>query len=94
MNTDTDEQSFSEREDGIDIRKIFYQLLANWYWLAISVFICIGIAFVYLRYKTPNYNIAARVLVNDEKKGGGMLSSSNMLGDLGGLLGAKSTVDN
>src|SRR5690606_35391939 len=50
-------------------------------------------AYVYIRYTTPTYKIHAKLLVSDEKKGGGMLSSS-ALGDLSNLMGTKSSVDN
>src|SRR5690606_7136122 len=41
----------------------------------------------------PVYKIHAKLLISDESKGGGMLSSS-ALGDLSGFVGGKSSVDN
>lgn len=68
------------------------KLLKNWYWLALGAFIGLALAFLYLRYTTPIYQINAKVLVNDEKKGAG--ADNALLGDLAGLMGGKSTVEN
>ena len=69
------------------------QLLSNWYWFVICGLVGLSIAYMYLRYSIPQYKIHAKLLVSDDKKGGGMLSSS-ALGDLSSLMGAKNSVDN
>lgn len=88
------ENRISQKDDALDIKQIVSRLLYNWYWILLSLLICVTFAVLYARYKTPSYKISARVLVNDEKKGSGLMAGSDILGDLGGLLGAKSTVDN
>jgi tyrosine-protein kinase Etk/Wzc len=80
--------------EGLDLKQILSRILANWYWIAASVLICLVFSNLYVRYKTPNYKISARVLVNDEKKGAGLSGGGDLLADLGGVLGTKSTVDN
>lgn len=80
--------------EGLDLKQILLRILANWYWIALSVLICLVLSNLYVRYKTPDYKISARVLVNDEKKGAGLSGGGDLLGDLGGILGTKSTVDN
>jgi len=82
-----------DKENQVDLLQLFYRALNNWYWICFSVFLCFSIAYLYVRYTTPIYKITARVLVNDDKKGGG-LGSSDAMGGLGNLLGTKSTVDN
>ena len=69
------------------------RIISNWYWFALCGLLGIVLAFLYLRYSVPVYNVHAKLLVSDDKKGGGMLSSS-ALGDLSGLMGAKNSVDN
>ena len=91
MNNQT-ENRVSNKDEPLDIKKIISRLLYNWYWILFSLIICVTISVLYARYKTPSYKISARVLVNDEKKGSGLMAGSDILGDLGGLLGAKSTV--
>lgn len=93
-NTISEYKTAHEDTEGLDLKQILSRILANWYWIALSVLVCLACANLYVRYKTPNYKISARVLVNDEKKGAGLSGGGDLLGDLGGLLGTKSTVDN
>ena len=83
-----------DKEVQVDFRRVIKKVLSSWHWIAFSIFICVLISYVYLRYQTPIYKISARVLVNDEKKGAGLGASNEVLADFGGLLGTKSTVDN
>ncbi|NQX39663.1 capsular exopolysaccharide family [Pedobacter steynii] len=93
-NTISEYKTAHEDTEGLDLKQILSRILANWYWIALSVLVCLACANLYVRYKTPSYKISARVLVNDEKKGAGLSGGGDLLGDLGGLLGTKSTVDN
>lgn len=84
-----------EEEDKINFSEVLSKLLDKWLWFVISIFICLLIAFIYTRYTAPLYQINAKLLVNDEEKGGGgMGNKAGSLMDLGGLLGAKNSVDN
>lgn len=60
-------------------------------WFVLSVIVCFGIAFVYLRYAIPQYKGDITILVKDDKKGNG-LSELSAFSDLG--LGKKSNFDN
>ncbi|NQX55192.1 polysaccharide biosynthesis tyrosine autokinase [Pedobacter panaciterrae] len=83
------------KDEGLDISKLLPKIIRKWPLILLSVIVCLGLAYLYLRYTTPMFRISARVLVNDEKKGGSALgAAADALGDLGGLLGTKSTVDN
>lgn len=93
-NINSEDKIAHENSDGLDIKQLLLRLLDNWYWIALSVFLCMALSYLYGKYKTPYYKISARVLVNDEKKGSGLSGGGDLLGDLGGLLGTKSTVDN
>ena len=53
---------------GFDLQKVFAHLVLNWQWYLLSVIICLGCAFFYLRYAQPIYQVAARMLVKDEEK--------------------------
>lgn len=95
MNSNNEQFSSSETEESsIDLRQLFDRYRHNWHWFAISLVTCVILAFLYSRYSAPMYRVYARVLVNDDKKGGGLIGGGDLLGDLGGLLGGKSTVDN
>lgn len=83
------------KDEGLDISKLLPKIIRKWPLILLSVIICLGLSYLYLQYTTPMFRISARVLVNDEKKGGNALgAAADALGDLGGLLGTKSTVDN
>ena len=56
-----------EEESGLDIKKITYAFLRNWIWFLLSTFVCLLMAFLYLRYSTPVYKIHGKVLIKDDK---------------------------
>lgn len=89
---DIDDSSTGDKVESIDFGRIFRQYLSYWPWLLVSVIACLILSFFYLQFTTPVYNITSRVMVNDDKKGS--MGSSDILGDLGGLMGAKNSVDN
>ena len=70
-------------EGGFDIRLILGYLSAYWYLFVLSVVACLVLAFVYLRYTTPVYNVSAKVLLQDSEKGGTVMSPADMLADFG-----------
>lgn len=82
----------------IDYRAILQKFLKHWRWFAASVLVCLIIAFIYLRYTTPVYNVTAGVLIQqkDSKGGLGAALSGGALGMLSGLGGVSlsSSFDN
>jgi tyrosine-protein kinase Etk/Wzc len=80
-------------EQEFNLRAILDKYLAHWRWFFLGVFISLTIAFVYLRYSTPQYQATTTILVKDEKKGG-MLSELSAFADMGLGGGIKSNVDN
>lgn len=85
--------SDDNQEEDFNINEILEKYLVYWTWFALGVFLCLSIAYVYLRYTTPQYQSKTTILVKDEKKGG-MLSELSAFSDLelGGAI--KSNVDN
>lgn len=73
----------------IDYRALLQKCLKHWRWFAASVLACLIIAFIYLRYTTPVYNVSAGVLIQqkDSKGSLGGLSGGalGMLSGLGGI---------
>src|SRR5690606_21251194 len=89
-----DEFDFEEKKsDNKEILRFIGRLLSNWYWFLLCGFIGFTASYIYLRYTIPSYKIHAKLLVSDDKKGGGMLGSS-AFGDLSSLMGTKNSVDN
>lgn len=60
---------FEEEEGGFDFKSVLVKLLINWKWIAISIVICLGCAYIYLRKQTPVYRIQATIMINDDQKG-------------------------
>ncbi|NII84046.1 MULTISPECIES: GumC family protein [unclassified Pedobacter] len=83
-----------EEEDSINIKEIINKLLNKWPWFVISIFVCLLIAFIYGKYTAPTYQIRAKLIVNDDEKGGNLGKQASSLMDLGGLMGSKNSVDN
>lgn len=89
-----EEFEFEEaKSDNKDFQRFIGRILANWYWFVACAVIGLAGAFIYLRYTIPVYKISAKLIVEDDKKGGGMLGAS-ALGELSGMMGAKNSVDN
>lgn len=82
----------------IDYQAIWKKCLKHWRRFAASVLACLIIAFIYLRYTTPVYNVSASVLIQqkDQKGGLGAALSGGALGMLSGLGGVSlsSSFDN
>lgn len=82
-----EEQNFNEQnsEETINLYAIFFKYLAYWPWFVISVISCMILAFLFLRYQQPVYNITAAVLIKEEEQKGGNSAASPLaaIQDLG-----------
>lgn len=82
----------------IDYQAIWQKCIKHWRWFAVSVLVCLIIAFIYIRYTTPIYNVTAGVLIQqkDSKGGLGAALSGGALGMLSSLGGVSlsSSFDN
>ncbi|MBO4825915.1 MAG: polysaccharide biosynthesis tyrosine autokinase [Prevotella sp.] len=67
-----DEKSF------FDLQAILMTLVLNWKWFVLSVLLCLGLAFLYLRYATPIYQATAKLLIKDENNSSRARSSIDM----------------
>jgi len=87
------DRSIDQLEDSgaFDLKEYVGKLVRVWPIGLISLIICVSLAIAYLLYATPKYYINAKILVQDEKKGGGQNAAAM---DLNSLLGGKSSVDN
>lgn len=85
--------SDENQEEQIHLRDVLDKYLTYWKWFVLGVFLCFVIAFLYLRYTTPQYQASTTILVKDEKKGG-MLSELSAFADMGLGSALKSNVDN
>ncbi|WP_304154065.1 tyrosine-protein kinase family protein [Phocaeicola plebeius] len=82
----------------IDYRMLLHKCLKHWRWFVASVLACLILAFIYIRYTAPVYNVTAGVLIQqkDQKGSLGAALSGGALGMLSGLGGVSlsSSFDN
>jgi len=73
----------------INYRAFLQKCIKHWRWFTISILICLCVAFIYLRYTTPVYNVSANVLIQQENQKGGLGGlpggAIGMLSGLGGI---------
>jgi len=81
------------QSEEINIQEILFKYLSYWKWFVISIVVCLAIAFLYLRYVTPVYNVSAAIIIKDDKKGGNGTSELSVFEGMG-LLGGSNNVDN
>ena len=55
-----------ERESGFNFQKIYTALILNWQWFLLSIILCLGCAYAYLRYADPVYQVSSRMLIKDD----------------------------
>ena len=67
-----------EEKSAIDFQLIYTNLILNWKWFVLSLIVCLGIGYLYLRYATPAYQASTKVLIkdDDDSKRRGSLGSS------------------
>ena len=71
----------TENESSFDFKTLLALFILNWQWFALSVFIMLCCAVLYLRYKSPVYQVSTKMLIKEEqnnKRGGVNQMLSNM----------------
>lgn len=58
----------NQKEDKIDLNKIFKMVFSNWKFFLITIFVALLSAFIYVTYTLPVYRVSATLLINEEKK--------------------------
>ena len=81
-------------DKGFEIRVLWEILCRHKYWFIASILLCVAVAFVYLRYTTPKYNIVSKILIKDKEQQRPYASSiSNTFQELG-LMNGSNGFDN
>lgn len=70
-------------DDFIRIQDLWSMFIPKWYWFAISLFITLTIAVLYLLSTPPIYTRTAAILVKDNSKSSSSTSAMNDFSDLG-----------
>ena len=69
----------NEEKSSFDFATIYTVLILNWKWFVLSLIICMGAAHIYLRYATPIYQSAAKLLIKDDEGSGSSFKGSNSI---------------
>ena len=85
-------------ETSFDFKTIFSMILLNWQWFALSVFVWLCVALVYLRYTNPVFKVSEKVLIKDEanprrKASNQMLANMSDLGFMTNSTGIENEVE-
>lgn len=84
----SNESQWKDSENTINIHKIVGAAITNLPWFIGSIIVTFIIAFLYLRYSTPVYQVNAELLIKDEKSSEGITNEA-LLEDLGVQSGIK-----
>ncbi len=80
------QETKGEESSSFNFETIYTAFILNWKWFVLSVLICLCLGFLYIRYKTPVYNMSAKLLIKDDnskKSGSGVLQSLESMQNLG-----------
>ena len=87
LSNDIKQQENGEEQSSFNFQAIFKAFILNWKWFLLSVIICVGVGFLYLRYSTPVYNVTAKLLIKDDNSdkrgGGGAMQALESMSNLG-----------
>ena len=53
-------------QSSFNFQKLYTIFILNWKWFVLSIIICLGCSYLYLRYKSPVYATSAKLLIKDE----------------------------
>lgn len=73
----------SEEESSLDIKEIIYLCLSNWYWIIISVIICLGLGVLYILRTPPVYTRSAQIVIKEDAKNSKSMSQFDEFASMG-----------
>ncbi len=82
-----------ESDDTINIRAEIEKYFIYWKWFLLGGILSITLAFLYLRYTTPQYSAKTVILIKENQKGG-ISAEMKAFEDLGILGGSTNNIDN
>lgn len=87
-----EDQYFDESEETINIRQILEQYLYYWKWFVFGVIISLIVAFLYVKYTQKQYQVSAKILLNEKESATGELAGLMDQAMLGGGSGGSAEV--
>lgn len=81
-------------KETINYQELLFKCIIHWPWFVFSVLVCLIAAWTYLHFQTPVYQVAATIMIKDDKKGGGGNSADLESLGLGGMITSTQSIDN
>ena len=82
-NDNTQKNNENNKQDEIDLVKLFYLMLSNWYWFVLALIISIASAWLYNRYTMPTWRVSATLLIEEDDKGKSIMGTDKILEGFG-----------
>lgn len=84
-----------EEKSMFDFQTIYSTLVLNWKWFILSLIICLGMAAIYLRYATPQYQASAKILIKDDNNSRSRFNNSALQSTLtSGMISYSNGIEN
>lgn len=99
-NSFTPKNNTGTKEEGspkfkVDFSGLYTEIVLNWKWFVLSILICLGLAWLYMRYTTPVYESSAKMLIKDNDGNSGRNNSSMSLSNVAsGTVSVSNGIDN
>ncbi len=61
-----------------NFKKTLFSYLKHWKWFVLSLLLCLGLAYLYLRYTTPKYEAYAKIMLLEDKDAASALMFQDM----------------
>ncbi len=71
------------KQDEIDLLKILFLMLSNWYWFALSLSVVFVITWLYITHTLPTYRVSSTVLIEEDKSSRVNIGSDQLLQGFG-----------
>ena len=84
------EDIFVEKNQ-VNVKALIAKMISNWYWFVLSIFICLSLSYLYLRYTAPTFITTAKVLIKSDKSASP--GEDAIAQALGGQIGASSSLE-
>ena len=84
----------SEKKSFFTFQTIWTLFYLNWYWVILSIIICMSMAYVYLKYTDPTYSASMKVLIKEGQDGKGRGMAGNLSLEELGMMSASNGFDN
>ena len=96
QNLDENQFDLNEEESSFDFMSILNMFIFNWKIFALSVIVCLGLGVLFLKVKSPEYQVSTKMLIKEEGKKMTGLSSrmKNLLPKISDYPNVEVVVDN